>query len=142
MKKVLITILVAVLVGSLFAVYVFKNIEEGIALTTSNNEVTAFQVGVFSNYDNALKQANNFKSSIVVHDDNYYRVFIAMYHDEKIIKLMQDYYQDISIYLKRISVSDEFLTKLAKYESLINTSKLDNYDEVNQSILNEYNKTK
>ena len=141
MKKVLITIVLAVLVGAAFAFYLFKNIEQSVAKTIDEKEATAFQTGVFSKYDNAVKASKQFKSSIIVQDDNYYRVFIAMFHDEEIINKMKNHFEGTNYYLKKITTTDEFLTKLSKYETLIKTSKINNYDEVNQSILNEYIKS-
>ena len=138
MKKFFITILCAILMGSIFAFYMFQNIEPSIAKTVDNNTVTAFQVGVYSNYDNANTATKQYKSSLIYHDENYYRIFIALYHDESIIKLMQDYFHDTDVYLKEIPVPEEFLTVLSKYESLIKSSNIDDYDEVNQSVLNEF----
>ena len=141
MKKFVILIVSAILVGSLFAIYMFRNIEQGIAKTTKENTATAFQVGVYRSIENAQNATQNLESSLIYQDNEYYRIFMAIYHDESIIELMKNYFQNQNIYLKEISVSEDFLTKLAKYESIIKKSNLNSYKEVNQNILDEFERS-
>lgn len=145
MKKILIVSSLGILVGSLFAFYMFSNITKDteIAMRESTN-VTAFQVGVYSVYDNAKKVADTYNNSYIYNDDGKYRVFLAIYQDKEIIEYMKNYYseKEIEIYLKEMSVDKDFLKQLNKYETLLKESdNNETYIMANKNILGEFAKS-
>ena len=84
MKKTLLTILGAILVGFGLGLFFFKKFDTNIeALATSVKSIYAVQVGVYKNIDNAKDVANKM-GGIVVLDNDYYRVYIDIIKDKEI----------------------------------------------------------
>lgn len=142
MKKLLITLFIAISSGGVFAYVIYKNMNKEIEMVINNaNVISFFQVGVFKNVDNASKYMQNFSSSIIIKDNDYYRVIIAILQNEEAITKLKEYFssQNINYYLKKESISDlDFLSKLKEYEQAILTSDFKTYNTINKSILKLY----
>ena len=94
MKKTLLTILGAILVGFGLGLFFFKKFDTNIeALATSVKSIYAVQVGVYKNIDNAKDVANKMKG-IVVLDNDYYRVYIDIIKDKEILNSREEYYKN------------------------------------------------
>lgn len=141
MKKVLIIILLGLLIGGSFAMYMFSGIKEEMLHVMSEEVlVTAFQIGVYTVYDNAIKVSNQ-NNGIVIEDEDKYRVYIAIFKDPEIISTMDNYYKSkgINVYLKKIDAAKEFLTELNKYEILLKESaEIDTIISSSKNILKLY----
>lgn len=144
MKKTLISISLAVVVGIALGIYAFNKIDfdandNYVSAISISDQVYAIQVGVFENIDNANKLAEKYGGLVVV-DENKYRVYIDIV--SSILSDIKNYYdkQGISYYVKTIDVSDNFASKLKDYEELIKAASIDNYDEIIKQILKEYEK--
>lgn len=138
MKKNLILVTLSIILGVAFTFFVLNKEN-----TYAKEEylVYAFQVGAFENEENALEYIAHLPSSIIVNDDNLFKVYTAIYKDIDIINQMVVYFEDnnINIYLKNINVNSNFYTILSNFEELIKNSYDKNiYNKVNQSILNSY----
>lgn len=138
MKKVLIIILCALMIGGGIAWFLFNKIvlEDDVL---DNGEVTAFQVGVFSNYENAIRVAER-NNGIVVSDSDLFRVYVAILYDDEAISKMMNYYDNIGLnyYLKKISVSSDFIESISISEELLLKSSSDTYSVINLSVLEQY----
>lgn len=138
MKKVLIIILCALMIGGGIAWFLFNKIvlEDDVL---SNDEVTAFQVGVFSNYENAIRVAER-NNGIVVSDSDLFRVYVAILYDDEAISKMMNYYDNIGLnyYLKKIRVSSDFIESISSSEELLLKSSSDTYSVINLSVLEQY----
>ena len=138
MKKVLIIILCALFLGGGIAWFLFNKIvlEDDVL---SNDEVTAFQVGVFSNYENAIRVAER-NNGIVVSDSDLFRVYVAILYDDEAISKMMNYYDNIGLnyYLKKINVSSDFIESISSSEELLLKSSSDTYSVINLSVLEQY----
>lgn len=137
MKKNIILVLSSILLGVLFTFFILN--KENI-YAKEDYTVYAFQTGAYSTYDKAYQNINNI-SSIIVSDNNLYKIYCAIYKDMDLVNKMLNYYRqkNINIYLKQIKVSANFLKALEKYEELL--KKVDDnstYEQINQSILNLY----
>ena len=145
MKKIIIISISGLLIGSVFACYMFFNINETVTGVIEEEDIaTAFQVGVYSIYDNAKKMAEKHEFAYVYEDDDKYRVFLAIYQDNEIIKYLDNYYkrQNIDVYLKEMSVNNNFLEKLKTYEELLKkTNDNNNYISANKNILEAFKNT-
>lgn len=145
MKKIAIVILLGVLVGVSFAIYMFSDVEKSVAAVMSDDYiVTAFQIGVYSVYDNALNASKTHTNSYIYHDEDKYRVFLAIYQDQEIISLLENYYsnENINVYLKKMSANNEFIDELKKYEQLLKQSgNLETYLKANKNILKVFEDT-
>lgn len=104
-----------------------------------NDEVTAFQVGVFSNYENAIRVAER-NNGIVVSDSDLFRVYVAILYDDEAISKMMNYYDNIGLnyYLKKIRVSSDFIESICSSEELLLKSSSDTYSVINLSVLEQY----
>lgn len=142
MKKILITILISISIGSIFAVVIYKKTNNKIEVAINNdNSITLFQVGVFKSEENAENFMKNYQSSLIIKDNEYYRVIIAILATQEAINLEKKYFDSLNIdyYLKKVVIGDnKFITKLKEYEKLIISSNSDTYNTVNNEILKLY----
>ena len=139
MKTYLKIIIGAILIGSLFAYLFYKDISSEVsAITNKEYEITLFQAGVFKYYDNAQLFQENFDTSIIYEDDDYFRVIIGIaYHEENKIKL-ENYFtnKNIDYYEKKIKMNEEFINNLTNYELVLIKSNEDKViNNINNSML-------
>lgn len=136
MKKFMIFVFLALVIGCSLAYFMFSR-DNG--LNDEKVMVKAFQVGVFTNYDNALRVADR-NNGIVVSDEGVFRVYVAILSDDAAIDSMRKYYDEIGLnyYLKEISVSREFLDSIKSSEKLIKDSGKEAYNVINLSVLSAY----
>lgn len=140
MKKNIIIFLIAIIVGTLiFSIIYYKSFKVNEITSEKDLNVKAFQIGVYTNYDNALKVAER-NNGIVVSDNEYYRVYIAILNDQDAIKILEEYYQDIGLkyYLKDVSVTQEFLDIIVEDEELLKNSSTETYTTINIDVLMKY----
>ncbi len=142
MKKILLTITISIAIGTVFAFVIFKNINNDVQLVLNeDNIVTFFQVGVFKNNENAQNFMQNYNSSIIIKDKEYYRVIIAILMNDEAIAKEKAFFDSLGIeyYLKKESISDkEFINKLQEYEHLLISASDETYNTVNKNILKLY----
>lgn len=138
MKKKIIMILISISVGVLFT---FAFLNKKTFYAKEEYLVYAFQVASFENLDNATKYKESLPSSIIVKNDNSYKIYVGIYKDIDIVNKMLVYFEDnkIKIYLKNINVSKEIYNNIDSFEKiLINSNDINVYNKVNQSILDMY----
>lgn len=138
MKKKIFLVLLSISMGILFT-FLFLNKEDIYA--KEEYLVYAFQAGAFENYDNALNLKDKLPSSILIKEENLYKIYVAIYKDIDIVNKMIVYFEDndINIFLRSFKVKKEFYNNLINYEELIDKSEdINVYNKVNQSILNLY----
>lgn len=140
MKKTVLTIVLAILIGFTFGFFFLKKFTPKTITEVSNikSQVYAFQIGVYKNKDNATKNATT-NNSIVVEDNNLYRVYIALLKDQTLIDNLKKYYDSIGLnyYLKAINVSYNTENIINNYELLLNNCDSSNYDMILSSMLKE-----
>lgn len=140
MKKTILTIVLAILIGFTFGFFFLKKFTPKTITEVSNikSQVYAFQIGVYKNKDNATKNATT-NNSIVVEDNNLYRVYIAILKDQTLINNLKKYYDSIGLnyYLKAINVSYNTENIINNYELLLNNCDSSNYDMILSSMLKE-----
>lgn len=139
MKKILIVFLVALALGGGIAFYIFNKIviegdDKGVSVS-----VKAFQIGAFSNYDNAFRVAER-NNGIVVSDEDIFRVYVAILGNEKAITKLGSYYDSIGLnyYLKNVNVSKDFYSSIKDTEELLINGSSDTYNIINTSVLERY----
>lgn len=142
MKSYIKIIIGAILIGGIFAFLFYKDIKkEVVALTTKENTISLFQVGVFEQIENAKNYQELYAPAIIYNTDNYYRVIVGIsYHEENKVKL-ESYFanKDIKYIIKEIKVSEDFIKKMENYEViLIKTNKNEVIDNINESMLNMF----
>lgn len=143
MKKYIIIFIFAILVGSVFAFVMFKNSNKDIENVMKENEsYTAFQLGVFKEYKNALEKKEDYKNSVIVKEDDYYRVYYSVLKNKASILKMENYLKEnnINFYKKNIIVdNNDFINISKNFEKiLINTDSEKVFLSTNNKILKEY----
>lgn len=140
MKKYLIIIIGAILIGVSCAFLVYKNIDQevNIAMNTSNT-VYVFQVGVFKIKDNAYNYLKEFSSGVVFQDEEYYRVFIGITSNLENKEKLSVYFKTkkYNFFIKEYTLDTNIINKFTNYEILLKES--DNttvLDKINQDMLN------
>ncbi|HIS18951.1 MAG TPA: hypothetical protein IAC02_10135 [Candidatus Coprovivens excrementavium] len=138
MKKGIIIILIAVMLGGGFAYYLFNNIVVK-EKDTDKTMVNAFQVGAFTSYDNAVRVAER-DNGIVVKDEDIFRVYVAILYDKEAVNKLGDYYNKIGLnyYLKPIYVSNSFIEEIKDNEELLKVSSTETYVTINSDVLSKY----
>ena len=140
MKKTILTILLATIVGFTFGFFFLKKLNTETITEVSNikSQVYAFQIGVYKNKDNALKAATTNKG-IVIFDNDIYRVYVAFLKDQNLINNLKNYYDSLGLnyYLKAINVSNKTNNIIDNYETLLNNCDSSNYSLIIDSMLKE-----
>lgn len=137
MKKKIIIILIALMLGGGISYYFFTR-----KYVVDDNElmsVKAFQIGAFTNYDNALRVADR-NNGIVVNDNDVYRVYVSILSNQEAVNKMKEYYDEIGLhyYLRDIEVDDKFLNSIKNTEDLLIVSDSDTYNIINLNVLSKY----
>lgn len=140
MKKYIITILIAIIVGACLGIYSFNRFkEEDIkpVFSFNKNQAYAMQIGVFDTFENAEKLAEKY-GGLVILDNEKYRVYIAIVNDT--LNLMKAYLDErkIAYYIRTVDVSEEFMNKLSNYETILKAIDKSEYDAVIKNILKDY----
>ena len=143
MKKTLISCLIAILVGSFFALILYKNIGDNIkAITSTENEITVFQAGVFSTIDNANNYVASINTGIIIKENDLYRVYVGITSDDNSAILMEKYFDSINLnyYSKKIKINnDKFIKELKKHEILLKEASTNTTTKaINEKILKLY----
>lgn len=141
MKKFLITIVIALIIGAGLGIYSYAKFQKDdpLPVIKKSNNVYAIQVGVFDNFENASNLASKY-GAIVILDNNKYRVYLAIV--SKSLNVIKNYYdeQGIAYYIRNIDVNDEFYNTLLDYETVLLETNKENYNEILKKILKEYEK--
>lgn len=140
MKKTILAILLATIIGFTFGFFFLKKLNTETITEVSNikSQVYAFQIGVYKNKDNALKEAST-NNGIVILDNDIYRVYTAILKDPTLIDNLKNYYNSIGLnyYLKAINVSSKTSGIIDNYESLLKSCDSSNYNLILDSMLKE-----
>ncbi len=140
MKKTLMMIILAVIVGFSFGYLFLRKFNNEVITEVSSikSQCYAFQIGVYRNKENALKTANDSRG-IVILDNDFYRVYIALLKDENLIESLKSYYdtKNVNYYLKAIDISDKTSSILDNYEIILKRTSIDNYEAIIENMLKE-----
>lgn len=145
MKKVIITILLAITIGISFAIFMYhKYYDDTITVSNEVKEMGyAIQIGVFNNYDNALKLKDKY-DGIIINDNDKYRVYVAIIKDSNILLKVKKYYNDLglSYYVKQIPIPSNIIDTINKEEQELLNSDQTKYSKILKNVLKEYEKNR
>lgn len=136
MAKTFKLISLACLIGATLAACFFFSIKET-PLAKGKNIAYAFQVGVYSQEQNALKAAQNYKPIKIFKSPDYYRLFVGITLNNQ--ELLKEYFARYNVYQKEIWVDDVEAESLAKYDEILKRSSQENYDEIIGKMLEVVN---
>lgn len=119
MKRI-IPYLLSLILGVSFGYLLFQDADFDLKEVFANTiNAKAFQIGVFNNEDGAKKLKEKYEDSIIVTDEDVYRVYYSILTNAKVISKMEKYLttQNINYYMRNITINDEALIKaLIEYE--------------------------
>ena len=101
----------------------------------------AFQVGVYTSLDAATIYSTKYKNATIIHDNELYRVYVAILKDKNNIENMSKYLdsEGIDYYLKDINIDDKNLKRLInEYENVMNSESEIVFLEMNKLIMEKY----
>ena len=101
----------------------------------------AFQVGVYTNLETAKTYSSKYTNSIVIKENELYRVYIAILKDSNNIENMKKYLnkKGIEYYLKDIELIDQNIKNtINQYENIMDINNEVIFIELNKKIMEEY----
>ena len=101
----------------------------------------AFQIGVFTDMSVATTYSSKYNNSIIVNDNELYRVYYAILKQDKNINTMSKYLDSLGIeyYLKDIEISDKkLISEINNYESIMNNESEVVFLSINKMIIERY----
>lgn len=101
----------------------------------------AFQVGVYTSLDAANTCGVKYDNSIIIKDNELYRVYVAILRNEDNINLMSNYLNNkgIDYYLKDLDIDDKNLKRqINEFENIMNTDNELVFLQVNKMIMERY----
>ena len=134
MKKTIIFIVLASVVGIFLSYYYYLKLQEEIDVKI----ISVFQTGVYSSYDEALVASNN-KSNIFF-DGKLYHVYDSISASkeakDKLIKFYDN--NNVKYYVKEKYVNLKLYDDLLKYSKLIEISDNDTIKIINKQMIEKY----
>ena len=106
-----------------------------------SNKYKAFQIGVYTNLDTANIYSEKIKDSIIVKDNELYRVYAAILKEQDNIDNMSKYLSDnnIEYFIKEIEINDKVLNNtLKEYENIMDSNNEIVFLEINKMIIEKY----
>lgn len=104
------------------------------------NKYKAFQIGVYTDYNTANIYSKKYKDSIIIEDNELYRVYIAILKEQDNINNMSKYLNNnnIEYFIKDIEINDKKIIKdIKEYESIMNNNEIV-FLEINKMIMEKY----
>ena len=141
-KKVFKMVLFSSLLGFILGFITYKNYAKQIDMVFSlDNSSYAFQVGVYNTLERAEEEASN-ANGIVVKDNDFYRVYIALATNESLKNEISAYYdkQGINYYIRDLEIDEYLKNKLSVYEAVLSSVAESDYSLVINKMLKEYEK--
>lgn len=143
MKKYLKVVILAVVIGGVLAYFFYKDIKTEVkAITSKEEKVFLFQVGVFKSFDNASKLREKYETSTIYKDGEYYRVIIGVVHSDDALAKLENIYKEkeINYYIKEMNLDKKMVKKINEYENVyLKTNNTDAINIVMKSILELFN---
>ncbi len=141
-KKIFKMVFFSSLIGFILGFITYKNYSKQVDMVfSSDNTSYAFQIGVYNTSESANQKASE-NNGIVIQDNDFYRVYIAIATSNLLKEELSSYYdnQDISYYIKDITIDNNLKNKLIPYESLLSSVSAKDYSLIINKMLNEYKK--
>jgi len=113
MKKFLPYIL-ALVTGVVFGFFLFQEADFNFREVFSDSmTVTAFQLGVFTTEQSALELQSRHEGSIVMKEEDVYRVYFSLLTNDQVIARMERHLQsqNINYFLRQITIRDSDLIR-------------------------------
>ena len=107
----------------------------------NKSDYLGFQIGVYTDLSSAEKIRDKYAGSLLIKDEELYRVYYAILHNDKNIQLMERHLQEenINYYLKELEINDmNIISEISSIESLMDDASDSLFLELNKKILTSY----
>ena len=121
MKKFLMVIILAIITGVAFSLFIFSKYEER-ETSKEVNKIYFVQQGVYSNYSNMVKNTDKLEAYTYEKDNGKYYVYVCFTAKEDNLRLIEQYFKSLnySINIKEKDLNKiEFLNVLNEYDYLM-----------------------
>lgn len=121
MKKIIWVIVLAILTGIGFSLFIFKKYEAH-AVSKEINKIYFFQQGVYSNYNNMVKNTEKLEGYTYEKKDSKYYVYVCFTMDKENISKIEEYFKSLnySVIVKEKDLSNyKFINILEQYDYLL-----------------------
>lgn len=132
--------ILAIILGIIFGYYMFDG-EIHLSNILDKSDYIGFQIGVYTDLENASKIKEKYEGSVLIKDEELYRVYYAILHNDENIELMERHLQNnkINYYLKDLEINDmNLISEMSSLESLMIDASNSLFLELNKKILNSY----
>lgn len=141
MKKIM-PYIISLVLGTIFGYLVFDKTDFDIKEVFGDyEEVTGFQLGVFNDLKVAEEFKNKYTPSVIIKDDDVYRVYYSILKSDEPITKMEDYLsnKEISFYKKIITINDaDLISAIHTYENGITKGNDKVIENINNLIMSSY----
>lgn len=142
-SKFIISVLVAVLLGSLLGHTLFKKYQqEDIEVFQEENMVYVFEEGVYDNQERAENATESLDTKLIVKEDAKYYVYLAMTKNNDNAKQLKKLYEKekINVEIKKLVIENSsFLTSLEQMDGLMKqVNSMDELLPINRVVLANY----
>ena len=124
MKKYLLTIIFALIIGFFLGNFLLKqyNDYETLTVSSNSNEVYFFQYGVYSNVENMEENTINLENYIYKIEDEKYYVYIGLTGNKNNIDKLSNHYKNLGydVIVKSYYISNQqFISLLNNFDEVI-----------------------
>ena len=140
MLKKSVPYMLAIILGIIFGYYIFDG-EFHLSNILNKSNYIGFQIGVYNDYETAEKIKSRFDGSVLIQDEELFRVYYAILHNDKNIEQMERHLQkeNINYYLKELKINDmSLISELTSIENLMDDASGSLFLELNKKILSSY----
>ena len=105
------------------------------------NTYKGFQIGVYTSEETASIYALKYKNSIVIKDEELYRVYVAILKNQSNIDDLSKYLNsnNIDYYIKDIEIkNNDIAKKIKEYENIMDSNNEMVFLEINKMIMDTY----
>lgn len=145
MKKLIMPVLCASLIGFILGYFMFKQYDGLRPIIPVNAETKTLyfiQQGVYSSMENVEKNTTSFPNYIYQQENDKYYVYIGITKYKENAEKIKEYYkqQGYITYIKEISINNqEFIETLEQYDALISqTTDTSTYPTICNQVLTKY----
>ena len=113
----------AIFIGAVLAFFFYKDIKkEVVALSSDDDFVYVFQVGVFNQKENAQEFVKNYQNGQIYQDNLYYRAFVGVTINNQ--EKLKAYFTNLGYdyYLKKLRIKDSIYQKIKAYDNVLGKS--------------------
>lgn len=121
MKKIIGVIILAIVTGVSFSIFIFDQYEE-MEVSKEVNKIYFIEQGVYSSYSNMTKNTKSLEAYTYLKENNKYYVYVCFTTKEENLKMIQEYFKSLN-YSTHIIEKElnnfEFLNILKEYDYLM-----------------------